>query len=107
MHFNTVYRLNRFNYEGKNLLYDEFTEMKILEEYVYKFQVFNIPDILFKCITENLKHFPKKPDWWRDKINRAGRTPPKSATGWRDRPQDSRMGSTRTPSKPVPPKPRR
>ena len=110
MHFNTVYRLNRFNYEGKNLLYDEFTEMKILEEYVHKFQVFNTPDILFKCITESLSRFPMKPDWWRDKINRAGRTPPKSATDRRDRqavrhPRDSRWGSTRTPSKPMSLKP--
>jgi hypothetical protein len=86
MHFNTVYRLKRFEYEEKNLLYDEFTEMKILKKYVQKFDVINTPDILHWCITESLSHFPMKPDWWLEKIRHMGRTPPTSVTGRGDRP---------------------
>jgi hypothetical protein len=87
MHFNTVYRLNSFKYEGKNLSYDEFTEMKILENYVRKFEVDNTPDILYWCITEDLSPFPMKPDWWKDKIRHMGRTPPDSVTGKGTRPR--------------------
>lgn len=82
MHFNTEYRLNLFLYKRRDLSYDEYAEMKILAEYVRKFDVHSTPDILFKSITKDLSRFPMKPDWWVDKVKKTGRPVPKSAEGW-------------------------
>jgi hypothetical protein len=83
MYFNTEYRLNRFNYKGKVLSYDEYTELKILEEFVRKFGVScTTPELLFKVITQDLSRFPMKPDWWEDKIKRISRRTDPPLMGW-------------------------